>query len=97
LRLLAVLALGFGAAAFLVAGAFLGAAALAFDAVFFGAAASVVVFLGRPGDLAATAFYTEIRLVQKWLRVRVKFWYIPWERRASCQQQASRMQSSLQA
>ena len=67
LRLLAVFALGFGVAVFLVVVAFFGTAALAFDAVFFGGAASVAVFLGRPGDLAPVAFYIEMRLVQKLL------------------------------
>lgn len=62
--MLAVLALGFGAAAFLVVEVFFGAAALAFDAVFFGVAASVTVFLGRPGDLAPVAFYTELQSAQ---------------------------------
>ena len=60
-----MLALGFGAAAFLVVVAFFGTAALAFEAVFFGAAASVAVFLGRPGDLAPATFYTKMLLALK--------------------------------
>lgn len=52
LRLLAVLALGFGAAAFFAAGAFLGSAVLVFS--FFGAPR----FFGA-ADLVAASFYSQ--------------------------------------
>lgn len=65
--MLAVLALGFGAAVFLAVGTFLGAAALV--VVFF----CVSDFLGRPGDLTAVAFCEGLGSAQPLIRlVQVK-------------------------
>ena len=64
LRLLAVLALGFGAAAFFAAGAFFGSAAL--DLSFFGA----LRFLGAAAFAAVSFFMQTIR--ESWLNQDVR-------------------------